>query len=36
VHFIREVMDGMDYLSPPDGQGNLLRLKKAIPHTAPN
>jgi sigma-B regulation protein RsbU (phosphoserine phosphatase) len=35
VHFIREVMDGMDYLSPPDGQGNLLRLKKAIPHTAP-
>ena len=30
VHFIREVMDGMDYLPPPDGQGNLLRLRKAI------
>jgi len=30
VHFIREVMDTMDYLPPPDGQGNLLRLKKAI------
>lgn len=30
VHFIREVMDGMDYLPPPDGQGNLLRLTKAI------
>lgn len=30
VHFIREVMDGMDYLPPPDGQGNLLRLKKII------
>ena len=30
VHFIREVMDEMDYLPPPDGQGNLLRLKKTI------
>lgn len=30
VHFIREIMDTMDYLPPPDGQGNLLRLKKAI------
>ncbi|HEY9163779.1 MAG TPA: ATP-binding protein, partial [Magnetovibrio sp.] len=30
VHFIREVMDEMDYLPPPDGQGNLLRLKKII------
>jgi len=30
IHFIREVMDSMNYLSPPDGQGNLLRLKKAI------
>ena len=30
VHFIREVMDTMDYLPPPDGQGNLLRLKKTI------
>jgi len=34
VHFIREVMDAMDYLPPPDGQGNLLRLKKSIPHNA--
>ncbi|MFC1673002.1 SpoIIE family protein phosphatase [Pseudomonadota bacterium] len=32
VHFITEVMDTMDYLSPPDGQGNLLRLKKAMPN----
>lgn len=30
VHFIREVMDDVEHLSPPDGQGNLLRLKKAI------
>lgn len=31
VHFMREVMDAMEYLPPPDGQGNLLRLTKAIP-----
>ena len=30
VHFIREVMDDVEHLPPPDGQGNLLRLKKAI------
>ena len=30
VHFIREVMDVVEHLPPPDGQGNLLRLKKAI------
>lgn len=30
VHFIREIMDDMDYLQSPDGQGNLLRLKKQI------
>lgn len=30
IHFIREVMDEMDYLPPPDGQGNLLRLRKTI------
>lgn len=30
VHFIREVMDDVERLSPPDGQGNLLRMKKAI------
>lgn len=31
IHFIHEIMDGVDYLPPPDGQGNLLRLKKSIP-----
>ncbi len=31
VHFIREVMDRIDYLPPPDGQGNLLRLIKKMP-----
>jgi len=30
VHFIREIMDSVEYMSPPDGHGNLLRLKKAI------
>jgi len=30
VHFIREVMDTVEHLPPPDGQGNLLRLIKAI------
>lgn len=30
VHFIREIMDTVEHLPPPDGQGNLLRLKKAI------
>lgn len=30
VHFIHEVMDDVEHLPPPDGQGNLLRLKKAI------
>lgn len=30
VHFIREVMDDVEHLPPPDGQGNLLRLKKAL------
>ena len=33
VHFIREIMDRMDYLPPSDGQGNLLRLTKALPDT---
>lgn len=31
IHFIREIMDGVDYLPPPDGEGNLLRLKKSLP-----
>ena len=30
VHFIREVMDDVEHMPPPDGQGNLLRLKKAM------
>ncbi|MCW8914941.1 MAG: SpoIIE family protein phosphatase [Magnetovibrio sp.] len=30
VHFIREVMDDVQHMPPPDGQGNLLLLKKAI------
>jgi len=30
VHFMREVMDDVEHLPPPNGEGNLLRLKKAI------
>ncbi|MBL6931361.1 MAG: SpoIIE family protein phosphatase [Rhodospirillales bacterium] len=30
THFIREVMDDVDYLPPPDGEGNLLRMVKRI------
>jgi len=30
THFIREVMDEVDYLPPPDGEGNLLRMVKRI------
>jgi sigma-B regulation protein RsbU (phosphoserine phosphatase) len=30
VHFIREVMDEVAFLPPPDGRGNLLRLAKTI------
>jgi sigma-B regulation protein RsbU (phosphoserine phosphatase) len=30
THFIREVMDEVAFLPPPDGQGNLLRLAKRI------
>ncbi|MFN2309197.1 MAG: ATP-binding protein [Gammaproteobacteria bacterium] len=28
VHFIRALMDEIDYLPTPDGRGNLLRLRK--------
>lgn len=30
THFIREVMDEVDFLPPPDGRGNLLKLVKQI------
>ncbi len=30
THFIREVMDEVEFISPPDGTGNLLRMKKRI------
>jgi anti-sigma regulatory factor (Ser/Thr protein kinase) len=28
VHFIRAIMDEIEYLPTPDGRGNLLRMKK--------
>lgn len=28
VHFIRSIMDGIDYLPAPDGAGNLLSMRK--------
>lgn len=28
VHFIRAIMDEVEYLPMPDGRGNLLRMKK--------
>lgn len=31
VHFMREVMDSVDFLPPSNGQGNLLRMIKALP-----
>ncbi|NQW00605.1 MAG: SpoIIE family protein phosphatase [Rhodospirillales bacterium] len=30
THFMREVMDEVSFLPPPDGQGNLLKLVKRI------
>lgn len=30
VHFMRDVTDGVEYLTPPDGYSNLLQLKKRI------
>lgn len=30
VHLIREVMDSMQFLSPPPGFGNLLELRKRL------
>ncbi len=31
THFIREVMDEVDFLPPPEGRGNVLRMVKRIP-----
>lgn len=30
THFIREVMDDVSFLTPPDGAGNLLQMTKRI------
>ena len=30
THFIREVMDEVAFLTPPEGRGNLLKLVKRI------
>ena len=30
VHFMREVMDSVEFLVPPQGRGNLLRMVKRI------
>ncbi len=30
THFIREVMDEVEYMPPPDGEGNVLRMVKRI------
>lgn len=32
VHFIRAIMDEIDYLPVPDGRGNQLRMKKYRDH----
>jgi sigma-B regulation protein RsbU (phosphoserine phosphatase) len=31
VHFMREIMDQVEFLTPPAGFGNFLRMKKTIP-----
>jgi sigma-B regulation protein RsbU (phosphoserine phosphatase) len=31
VHFMREIMDQVEFLPPPAGFGNFLRMKKTIP-----
>jgi phosphoserine phosphatase RsbU/P len=30
THFIREIMDEVDFLTPPEGDGNILRMVKRI------
>jgi len=31
THFIREVMDEVEFLRPPNDSGNILRMVKRIP-----
>jgi sigma-B regulation protein RsbU (phosphoserine phosphatase) len=35
VHFMREIMDQVEFLTPPAGFGNFLRMKKTIPTGPP-
>ena len=35
VHFMREIMDQVEFLTPPAGFGNFLRMKKTIPPSSP-
>jgi sigma-B regulation protein RsbU (phosphoserine phosphatase) len=35
VHFMREIMDEVEFLQPPAGFGNWLRMKKTIPAAPP-
>jgi sigma-B regulation protein RsbU (phosphoserine phosphatase) len=35
VHFMREIMDQVEFLTPPAGFGNFLRMKKTIPPGPP-
>ena len=35
VHFMREIMDQVEFLPPPAGFGNFLRMKKTIPADSP-
>jgi sigma-B regulation protein RsbU (phosphoserine phosphatase) len=30
IHFIREIMDGVEFLPAPAGWGNLLEMRKRI------
>ena len=31
MHFMREIMDQVEFLPPPAGFGNFLRMKKSMP-----
>jgi sigma-B regulation protein RsbU (phosphoserine phosphatase) len=35
VHFMREIMDQVEFLPPPAGFGNFLRMKKSMPADLP-
>ena len=35
VHFMREIMDQVEFLPPPAGFGNFLRMKKRMPADLP-